>query len=161
MKFENKFDVYGDKYAFEEPENGSVTYQAAKKKKSLEEEDFDFDASLDDLADIEGLDSDLELLDKFNDEIDEIDLDDIDLDEFDDDLMDDDLDGMFGSEGKSHKRSRKDDDDVDLDDIDDSKFYNDEFKDFDNYTTISDFDDDLDTYIENEGGGYYDYDDRY
>jgi len=158
MKFEINKRAHGDKCAYDEPQSGRLSYEAAKKKKTLEEEDMDFEEAFDDDIDTE------KLLEQFDDDIDEMGYDDLDLDEFDEDLNDDDLDVFdddFGA-GKPSRKRKRDDDDIDDDDVDDSQFYNDEFKDFDNYTIVSDFDDDLDTYIQNEdAGGYFDYDDRY
>ncbi len=153
--------MHGNNCTYSEPQSGLLSYEAAKKKKTLEEEDLDFDEAFAD----DDIDIDTEkLLEEFDDDIDEMDIDDLDLDEFDEDLNDDDLDVFdddFGS-SKPSRRRRKADDDIDDDEVDDSQFYNDEFKDFDNYTIVSDFDDDLDTYIQNEdAGGYFDYDDRY
>lgn len=136
MKFEKNKGANNGTFA--EPNYGELNYQAKAKKKSLAEEDAEFDENFDG-------DDDDNLLDKFDDEIEEADFDDLDLDEFDDELNDDDLD-VFNDdldEGiKPRKKSNKKA--VDDDEIDDSKFYNDEFKDFDNYTTISDFDDEED-----------------
>ncbi len=158
MKFEINKREQDNCGAYGEPISGRLSYEAARKKKTLEEEDLDFDEAFSD----DDIDTDL-LLEQFDDDIDEMDIDDLDLDEFDEELNDDDIDVFdddFGSR-KSSKKRRKDDD-IDDDDVDDSQFYNDEFKDFDNYTIVSDFDDDLDTYIQNEdAGGYFDYDDRY
>ena len=171
MKFKGKFDADSfDNYSVAGSRSNAMSC-AGRRKSRVEEDDMALD---DDYLDGDGggddLDDDLDtdaLLDQFDDDIEGVDLSDLDLEDFagefgDDDLddLDDDYDDDDSPRGK--RRHDDDDDDIDDDDIDDSAFYNDEFKDFDNYTTISDFDDDLDTYIQNEDGGFYDdYDSRY
>ena len=165
MKFESKYGASGFDNVIGDPMGTGLCREAAGKKKTLAEEDLEFDSKFDD-ADDDDDDDDLEvgddLLDQFDDDIEDMDFSDLDLDDFADELNDDDLDDVFGGNGKSRSKSKKraSDDDYD-EEVDDNAFYNDEFKDFDNYTTISDFDDDLDTYIENEDGGFYDDYDRY
>lgn len=170
MKFKGKFDADCIDVA---SSRGNAMSCAGKRKSHVEEDDMVLD---DDYVDGDGdgdddLDTD-SLLDQFDDDIEGVDLSDLDLEDFagefgDDDDEEDDFDDDFDDDDspRSGKRRHRDDDDDDIydeDEIDDSAFYNDEFKDFDNYTTISDFDDDLDSYIQNEDGGFYDdYDSRY
>jgi hypothetical protein len=171
MKFKGKFDA--DCFDGSVAGSRSNAMSCAGKRKSRVEEDLALD---DDYLDGDGGGDDLDdldtdsLLDQFDDDIEGVDLSDLDLEDFagefgDDDDLDDDFDDddYDGDSPRGSKRRRDEDEDVyDEDDIDDSAFYNDEFKDFDNYTTISDFDDDLDSYIQNEDGGFYDdYDSRY
>lgn len=173
MKFKGKFDAEDSTMA--DSRINSATYYMAGGRKKRVDDDIDIDDDYFDGGDSDD-DGDLDadtasLLDQFDDEIEGVDLSDLDLDdfagEFDNEDLDDDIDGYDdyvddAPRGSSKRHHADDEDIVDDDDIDDSAFYNDDFKDFDNYTTVSDFDDDLDSYIENENGGYYDdYDSRY
>ena len=171
MKFKGYFDAKCVDHASAGSRRNAMSCQAGKRKHHVEDDmdlDDDYLDGGDSDADLDDIDTD-SLLDQFDDDIEGVDLSDLDLDDFagefgDDDLddFDDDYDGDIDSP-RSGSKHRRDDDDIADDDLDDSSYYNDDFKDFDNYTTVSDFDDDLDTYIENEdGGGYYDdYDSRY
>ncbi|MBR2105352.1 MAG: hypothetical protein IJ894_00235 [Bacteroidales bacterium] len=169
MKFKGKFDA--DCFDGSVAGSRSNAMSCAGKRKSRVEEDLALDDDYldggDGGDDLDDLDTD-SLLDQFDDDIEGVDLSDLDLEDFADEFGDDDLDDLDDdyddddSPRGKRRRDDDDDDDIDDDDIDDSAFYNDEFKDFDNYTTISDFDDDLDSYIQNEDGGFYDdYDSRY
>lgn len=159
MKFKGKFEADSfDGNSVAASRSNAMSCQAGRKKKKQDDEDLDFDDGYADGGDPDDggdLDDDLDtdaLLDQFDDEIEGVDLSDLDLDDFEGEFGDDDIDDDFDRE----------EDEFDDEEIDDSAFYNDEFKDFDNYTTISDFDDDLDAYIQNEDGGFYDdYDSRY
>lgn len=168
MKFKGKFDADCIDGSVAGSRSNAMSC-AGKRKSRVEEEDLALDDDYVDGGD--DLDGDLDtnsLLDQFDDDIEGVDLSDLDLEDFagefgddDEDDFDDDYDDDDAPRG-SRRRHDEDEDIYDEDDIDDSAFYNDEFKDFDNYTTISDFDDDLDSYIQNEDGGFYDdYDSRY
>ena len=167
MKFKGKFDADCIDGSVAGSRSNAMSC-AGKRKSRVEEEDLALDDDYVDGGD--DIDDDLDtnsLLDQFDDDIEGVDLSDLDLEDFagefgdeDEDDFDDDYDDDDAPRGS--KRRHDDEDIYDDDDIDDSAFYNDEFKDFDNYTTISDFDDDLDSYIQNEDGGFYDdYDSRY
>ncbi|MBO4771598.1 MAG: hypothetical protein J5595_03555 [Bacteroidales bacterium] len=174
MKFKGHFDAECVDHACAGSRSNAMSCQAGKRKRHVEDDmdlDDDYLDGGDSGADLDDIDTD-SLLDQFDDDIEGVDLSDLDLEDFagefgDDDLddFDDDFDGDIDSRRSGGSKRRRDDDldDIADDDLDDSSFYNDDFKDFDNYTTVSDFDDDLDTYIENEdGGGFYDdYDSRY
>jgi|GEM_PF-2779359 len=168
MKFKGKFDADCIDGSVAGSRSNAMSC-AGKRKSRVEEEDLALDDDYVDGGD--DIDDDIDtnsLLDQFDDDIEGVDLSDLDLEDFagefgdeDEDDFDDDYDDDDAPRG-SKRRHDEDEDIYDEDDIDDSAFYNDEFKDFDNYTTISDFDDDLDSYIQNEDGGFYDdYDSRY